>query len=46
MSVYKKACDVDFLASMKSLMSITLYTQIHQFCDNQSQKLLRFIMLS
>ena len=26
---------------MKSLKSITLYTQIRHFCENQSQKLLR-----
>ena len=26
---------------MKSLKSLALYTQIHQICDNQLQKLLR-----
>ena len=31
---------------MKSLKSITLNTQIHQFCDNQSEKLLRLIIFS
>ena len=31
---------------MKSLKSITLYTQINQFCDNQSQKLLRLTIFS
>ena len=45
-SVYKKACHIDFLASMKSSKSITFYTQIHQFCDNQSQKKLRLTTFS
>ena len=40
-SVYQGACHIEFLTSMKRLKSITLYTQIHQFLDNQSQKLLR-----
>ena len=31
---------------MKSLKSITLNTQIHQFCDNQSEKLLRLIIFA
>ena len=31
---------------MKNLKSITLYTQIHQFCDNQSRKLLRLPIFS
>ena len=31
---------------MKNLKSITLYTQIHLFCDNLSQKLLRLIIFS
>ena len=31
---------------MKNLKNITLYTQIHQFCDNESQKLLRLITFS
>ena len=31
---------------MKSFTSITLYSQIHQFCDHQSQILLRLTMLS
>ena len=31
---------------MKNLKSITLYTQIHQFCNNQSQKLLRLTIFS
>ena len=39
MSVYHKAYHIDLQAYMKSLRSITVYSQIHQFCDNQSQKL-------
>ena len=31
---------------MKGLKSITVYTQIHQFCDNQWQKLLRVAIFS
>ena len=31
---------------MKSLGSIILYTQIRQFCDNQSQKLLILTIVS
>ena len=40
-SVYQKACHIDFLDSMKSLRSIILYTQINQLCENQSEELLR-----
>ena len=40
-SVYQNVCHIDLLASMKSSKSVTFYTQIHQFCDNQSQKLLK-----
>ena len=45
-SIYQKACHIDLLASMKFLRSITLYTQIHQFCNYQSQKLLRLTIFS
>ena len=31
---------------MKSLKGINLYTQIHQFCENQLQKLLRLTIFS
>lgn len=40
-SVYHKACHIDHNASTKSLKSNTLYIQIHHFCNNQSQKLLK-----
>ena len=38
----QKAGHIHFLVSMNSLKSITIYTQIHQFCENQPQRLLRF----
>ena len=44
--VYQNACHIDLQAYMKSLKSITLYTQIDQFCDNQSQKLLGLTIFS
>ena len=36
---------IDFLASMDSLWIITLYTQIHQFCDNRSQTFWGYISM-
>ena len=42
----KSAHNIDFLACMKSLKSITLYTQIDQYSDSQSQKLLILTMIS
>ena len=48
MSAYQKASHIDFLPSVMCLLkSITLYAQIHQFCDNQSQiLLLRLVIFS
>ena len=40
-SVDQKSCHIELLTSIKSLKSITLYTQIYQLWDNQSQNLLR-----
>ena len=36
---------IDFLASMDSLWIITLYTQIHRFCDNRSQTFWGYISM-
>ena len=44
--VYQNACHIGLQAYIKSLKSITLYTQIDQFCDNQSQKLLGLTIFS
>ena len=45
-SVYHEAFHINLQSSMKILKSISLYTQIHQFRDNQSKKLLRFTIFS
>ena len=45
--MYHKACDIDQQAFIKSLYSITPFTQIYWFCGNQQEKLLgSYILVS